>query len=195
MKTKIVKITVVVIVLGFAGIGRSATIELPLAAEGVYDFEQSWATNFDLGVTFTDISSVYIDWSGEITAELVGADPPFPINGQFVAKLYEADPYDYLGTAYIQTGVGMYPDPEPFDLQSAFTNEGWAMLLDGQGSIEIWFGGIYRPAYLGTVELPSGLLDSVTLVFDGVPIPEPGTFVLFAIGLPIVKPFSKRKGK
>ena len=62
--------------------------------------------DFDLGVTFTEISNIYIDWSGRITAELVGADPPFPINGQFVAKLYEADPYDYLGTAYVQAGVG-----------------------------------------------------------------------------------------
>jgi len=187
MKKKILYL-IFVVIFTLAGTAQADTVELDLFTLGCqteYDFEQSWTTDFDLRVTFTDISSVYIDWSGTITAELVvrGADPPFPINGQFMAKLYEADPYDYLGSAHIQSGATTYPDPEPFDLQSTFTNdEGWSMLLDGRGSIEIWFGGIFRPADLITVELPSGAIDSATLVFTGTVIPEPATILLFSIG-------------
>jgi hypothetical protein len=175
------------LILGFAGMARADIVELSLSCEGQYDSGQSWAAEFDLGVTFTEISNVYIDWSGKITAELVGADPSFPIDAQFVAKLYESDPYDYLGNAYVRAGVVMYPDPEPFDLRSAFTNEGWSMLLDGKGSIKIWFGGIIRPEYLGTVKPPSGLLESVTLVFDGVPIPEPVTILSLGSGFLILR--------
>jgi hypothetical protein len=189
MKRGIISIAAAVMVLiwGLARIAEADIVELSLSCEGQYDSGQSWTAEFDLGVTFTEISNVYIDWSGKITAELVGADPPFPIDAQFVAKLYEFAPYDYLGNAYIRTGAFMYPDPEPFDLRSTFTNEGWAMLLDGKGSIEIWFGGIMRPEYLGTLEPPSGLLESVTLVFDGVPIPEPVTILSLGLGFLILR--------
>lgn len=157
-------------------------VELLLSCEGQYGLEQLWATEFDLGITFTEISNAYIDWSGTITAELIGADPPFPINGQFVARLYESDPHDYMGAAFVRAGVATYPDPEPFDLQSSFINWSWSMLLDGQGRIEIWFGGIARPEIWDTVEPPSGMLDSATLVFNGTPVPEPATVILFALG-------------
>lgn len=46
------------------------TVELDLfdlGCQPVYDFESTyWTTDFDLGVTFIEISNVYIDWAGEM---------------------------------------------------------------------------------------------------------------------------------
>ena len=65
---------------------RADTVELDLFSIGcrhTYDFNSPyWQTNFNLGVTFTQISHVYINWSGGITAGLAidYDDPcnPFP---------------------------------------------------------------------------------------------------------------------
>jgi len=172
---------------------RGDIVELDLFSLGCpaeYDFKSpSWTTDFDLGVTFTEISHVYIDWSGEITAELVAPcgsppdTPAHPLDGLFVATLYEPDPHDYFGRAYAQAGQATSPDPEPFELRSAFTDEGWSVLLDGRGAIEISLHIISRPLYLCTVEYPCGQLDSATLVLEGTVIPEPATILLLAIGI------------
>ncbi len=173
----------------------TVTIKLPLGAEGRYDVNSPyWQTDFDLGVTFTEISHVYMDWSGTITGELTNwsgtitgelttsgrPDPgnTTPLDAQFVAKLYELHPHNYFGWADVRGGAGTYPGPEPFDLLSEFTDEGWSALLDGRGSIEIWFGGIARPGGF-TVEYPSGQLDSATLVVEGTIVPEPASIFLF----------------
>lgn len=172
---------------------RADIVELDLFDLGCpteFNFDSPyWQTDFDLGVEFVEISTVYIDWSGEITAELVmpcgypDKDKAVPIDAQFVATLYELDPHSYFGRAYVQAGADTYPDPEPFELQSVFTNDDQSALLDGKASIEIWFGGIYRPSYLCTVEYPSADLVSATLVFEGTVIPEPATFLLLVIGM------------
>jgi len=150
----------------------TVSIKLPLGAEGRYDVNSPyWQTDFELGVTFTEISHVYMDWSGTITGELTTSGRPGPgntgpLDAQFVAKLYELHPHNYFGWADVRGGGGTYPGPEPFDLLSEFTDEGWSALLDGRGSIEIWFGGTARPVGF-TVEYPSGQLDSATLVVEG----------------------------
>ncbi|GAJ23597.1 unnamed protein product, partial [marine sediment metagenome] len=106
---------------------------------------------FNLGFTFTEIFNLYIDWSGEITGEeTMNAGI---IDTQFVATLYELDPHDYFGRAYVQGGADTYPDPEPFDLQSPFNGQDWTMLLDGEASIEIWFGDTPHPLDLVALSL------------------------------------------
>jgi len=151
---------------------NATVFELPLACEGQYTVEQTWTTDFDFGITFTEISNIYIDWSGSITAEFVEdlvSGNRFPIDAQFVADLYDLDTHDFCGGAYVQTGAATYPNPEPFGLQSAFYDYGWSKLLNGKGTIEIGFWGIYRPATLVTIEDPNGELTSATLVFEGTP--------------------------
>ena len=54
-------------VLCWAGNVRATIVELPLDCAGTYCIGYSWEADFDLGVEFTDISSVSIEWSGEIT--------------------------------------------------------------------------------------------------------------------------------
>lgn len=67
-------------------------VQLPLDCAGIYDLNTpAWTLDFDLGVTFTDISHVYIDWSGDITGGLA-TDPytpgdPFPIDVEIGAYL------------------------------------------------------------------------------------------------------------
>lgn len=176
-----------VLTLIFATTGRADVVEFPLSCEGQYNALDTWSTNFDLGLSFTEVTNVYIDWSGTITAELVAPaispEQTYPIDARFVAKLYESDPYDYFGRAYVEAGQETYPNPELFQTQSAFTDEDWSMLLDGQGNIEIWFGGIERWSDIITIEDPIGQLNSATLVIEGAIIPEPMSIILLAIGI------------
>jgi len=145
--------------------------EIPLACEGEYTLEQTWTTDFDLGVTFTEISNIYIDWSGSIRAEFVEnlvTGDRFPMDAQFIADLYDLVTNNFYCRASLQTGAATYPNPEPFDLQSTFSNGGWSMLLDGQGTIEIGFWGVFRPGTYITIEEPNGELASATLVIEGI---------------------------
>jgi len=175
-------LTIVIIVSAVSSVVNAVTVEIPLACEGQYALGQAWATDFDIGNAFTEISNIHIDWSGSIKAELIGSlAAPFPIDAQFVATLYDLDSDDYCGRASVQTGNATYPFPEPFDLRSAFSDYDWSLLLDGRGSIEVSFWGIIRPAIWSTIENPLGQLDSAKLVFEATPIPEPATVLLLGL--------------
>jgi len=147
----------------------------------------NWSSSFDMDVTFIEINNVYIDWSGEITAELVvpcGSPPETPtqpLDGLFMATLYETEPHDYFGRAYVQGGAATSPVPEPFLLRSEFTEFDWSSLLDGEANIEIGLCGVIRLLYLCTVKHPEGKIDSATLVIEGI-IPEPCAVSLLAYG-------------
>ncbi len=99
----------------------AVVIEVPLACEGRYAPGQSWATNFDIGFTFTEITNVYIEWSGTITAEEVCpcADPctTLPVDGKFVVRLRKLNYYYEISHAYTRAGATTYPATEPFELQ------------------------------------------------------------------------------
>jgi len=177
------KLLVTVLILWVSQIAGSAIVQFPLACEGEYP-RQPWKAHFDIETTFIEISNVYIDWSGEITAELVvpcGSPPETPIqslDGLFMATLYETR---HFGRAYVQGGGSTSPEPEPFSLRSEFTGFDWSSLLDGEANIEIWIGGVIRPLYLCTVEPPEGKIDSAVLVIDGI-VPEPSTLLLLFFG-------------
>ena len=166
-----------------AGVTNGAIFELPLECEGEYGLGDTWTTTFDLGVGFTEISNVYIDWAGELTAF---QGMPVPIASQFVASLYESDPQDYFSRAYVAGGVATYPNPKPFDLQSVFTDDDWTLLLDGQSSIEIWFGDTPHPTGSGGAA-GTGSLNSATLVIEGTVVPEPITLALFGFGFLFIR--------
>ena len=158
---------------------NAAIVEFPLAAEGLYDNNSPyWQSSFDLGVSFTEITNVYIDWSGTIKASLVGIiERPgsSPYNAMFMAKLYglELDLYYYSGSVEVYAGKETYPEPEPFDVQSQFTDQGWSMLLDGRGQVEILLHEGLLPAVAYIIEDPSGQIYSATLIFEGTLDREP----------------------
>jgi hypothetical protein len=156
------------------GSAQIVTVKFPLAAEGRYDPNSpGWQTDFDLGVRFIEISHVYMDWSGEITAGLA-IDPmmpgpqPFPCDVGLIAYLGR-NPGARHATVY--GGEETYPDPESFDSRIEFELLGsttWSDLLDGQGTIKIGYVVLGGP-YLYYVEFGFVDLSRATLVAVGTP--------------------------
>ncbi|MFA6186064.1 MAG: hypothetical protein WC770_02470 [Phycisphaerae bacterium] len=160
-----------------------------------------WQINFDLGVTFTEISHIYIDWSGGITAGLAQMYSPFtfqPVGEPFpvdvgIEAYLGRNPHARIADFY--GGQTTYPTSEPFNSLSEFAIDGattWSDLLDGTGTIWI---GYTEPIFIygGVVEHGSIVLNSATIMVDGTVIPEPVTFTIIAIGLPVFRVFLRRK--
>ncbi|MHC4498056.1 MAG: PEP-CTERM sorting domain-containing protein [Planctomycetota bacterium] len=183
---KIAAISVLVVLLSITG-AEADIVELPLACEGQYITGEWWEMDFDLGVTFTEISNVYIDWSGEIMAGLAYNYPspgpqPFPCDVGLLAYLGH-NPYARLTEVY--GGEATYPEPEGFDSRIEFELLGattWSDLLDGQGTIEIGYVVLGGP-YLRYVEPGYVELSSAILVVEGTPVPEPATVIFLALGV------------
>jgi hypothetical protein len=147
--------------------------------------------DFDLGVEFSEISHVYINWSGEINAGLsqgIGDPEPIPFYGQLTAGIGPIPGEGWLRSASVWGGVSTYPDPEPFNLSSEFflyqPGVTWDSFLDGKERITIFI-----PSMVGDpppISQGSVVLNNATLIVDGTIIPEPATFVLLGLGfLPI----------
>lgn len=184
---KIVAISVLVVLFGITA-ANADIVELSLAAEGRYDDNSGpWEMDFDLGVTFTEISHVYIDWSGEITAGLA-TDPmipgpqPFPCEVGISAYLGR-NPGARLAAVY--GGEATYPEPEGFDSRTEFellAPTTWSDLLDGQGTLQIGYAVLGGP-YLIYVEFGFVDLSSATLIVEGTPVPEPTTVIFLTLGV------------
>ncbi len=177
-------------VLAFAAVAKANTVELPLNCAETYDINTPYRTiDFDLGVTFSEVSHVYIDWSGKITAGLAihYTDPcnPFPLRVGIYAAFYP--PFRY---AEAWGGEQTYPAPEPFDSLSEIKPSTWSDLLDGQGNIVVQYEELWLPLGLdGGVYIEHGsvMLDNAILIVDGTIIPEPATFFLLALGCFLLK--------
>ena len=150
------KKTIIIVVMGILFLIASPVqgdlVELDLLTMGCpQEFPGTWTyweSNFDLGVTFSNISHVYIDWAGEITGGMFQKTDPFtfePIGDPI--KVDEAIiislGYNPNQREFIQWGAELtYPDPEPFEslaeieLPAATT---WSDLLDGQGTVKIGY--------------------------------------------------------
>jgi len=174
---------------GCAKEANAAIIELPLAAEGRYDFDSSyWMADFDLGIQFFEISNVYIDWAGEITAGLAidyrNPDETFPLEVGIYASLGGSP---FTRSTKVWGGETTYPAPELFDCQSEFELVGvvggstWSDLLDGQGTITIEYHELIM-LYGRYVEHGSVTVERAVLIVDGV-IPEPTTLFLLIVGV------------
>jgi hypothetical protein len=186
MKTIISATTLAVLVLGFAGITKAGTVELnlfDLGCPAAFSYNSShWRTDIDLGIPVSEISHVYIDWSGTFTASLLayGDDPanPFPKNVSLSAELLTGPTSYYIR---ISGGESAYPDPESFSAVSELINVGsWLPLgpyIDLQYREPIPFG---RP--VNYVEHGSLTLNSAILIVEGTFIPEPASLFLFALG-------------
>lgn len=189
MKAKVMATIILAAVFSLAGLTRADIVELDLFSIGCpteFDFNSPyWTSDFELGVAFTEISSVYIDWSGEITAGLATyygyPDEPFPKEVGVYASL-GFNPS--LRRTEVWGGEASYPAPELFDCLSKIGpsgTENWSDLLDGQGTITV---GYTELIMLNGYYVESGLvtLSSATLVVDGVIVPEPVTILLLAMG-------------
>jgi len=185
MRKTIIAGVVGIMLFGGLPLANADIVELPLAAAGTYDLDASyWTSDFDFGITFTSISNVYIDWSGGITGgkAILYSDPenPFPKEVGLTAYLEKASNWTYTS---VWGGASTYPVPELFDLRSPFDpgRMPWSALLDGQGTIIIQYEEVIMAD--GTyVEHGSVALSGATLVFDGVPVPEPATVLLLSAG-------------
>jgi hypothetical protein len=168
-------------VMALAAGASGEFIELPLNCAGTYDFNTpAWTSDFDLGVTFSEISHVYIDWSGEITAGLAirytDTCNPFPRDVGIKAGFYPP-----LRTAEVWGGEGTYPVPEPFDVLSQIGGTNWSDLLDGKANIEVEYDEIIM-LYGEYIEHGSVVLDEATLIVEGTVVPEPATLTLLGLG-------------
>ncbi len=187
------KNVIIAIMLAITGVALGDTVELPLNCTGAYDINTPfWTMDFNLGVTFSEISNVYINWSGTITAEVAywsdNPDDTFPLDGEFLLRFYNshpAGPFDYApGYADMLKGVDTYPAPEPFDSNTVpyFSSGYLSELLDGKASVSLLFKKSPRYEFTYTLINPSGQLDSATLVFEGTIVPEPGSLFLLLAG-------------
>jgi hypothetical protein len=174
-----------VIVLMLAGLSAGDTIELPLNCAGFYDVNTSpWTMDFDLGVTFSEISHVYIDWSGEINAGLYqdSVNPePVPFNGRLDAYFGNYLPPGIAGAA-VGGGMSTYPGSEQFAMRSEFVlfAPTWDFLLDGKEIVTIDYPLLL--SWVHVIDYGSAVLNDATLVVEGTIIPEPNTLILLGLG-------------
>jgi hypothetical protein len=149
--------------------------------------DPSWSSDFDLGVFFNEISHIYIDWSGQITASLWVSDydpgNPFP-GDEGISAYLGSNPWPRDTEIY--GGQETYPLPEPFDQISTFSlsqTSSWSDLLDGQGTIYISRSGLVSEPELHYYERGSIELNNAILIFEGTIIPEPSSLLLMVTGL------------
>jgi len=169
-------------------------VEYDLNCEGSYTVGKNWTADFDLGIIFSEISHIYIDWSGSIKATkfepiyfpIPGFEPYY--DGYFRAELYEFNSSSSLAHRSVYRGEKTAPNRETFDLQSEFNLSNYSPFLDGVGSIKIKFRRTHPLLWYADIPVirivsdASGQLDSAKLIFDGTIIPEPAAFFLLAFG-------------
>ena len=181
----------IVLIIVTAGIVEAAIVELPLDCAGTYEYGNSyWEADFDLGVEFTEISRVYIDWSGEITGALV--QDVSPVTFEPIGDPHPVDTGLYASIGFnpslritsVWLGSETYPDAEAFDLLSEIVlpyNSSWSDILDGKGTILIQYSKLII-LYGYFIEHGQVVLYDSTLIVEGTIVPEPGTVLLFGIG-------------
>jgi len=184
-----VKALITALVLGLTQSCYADLVQLDLFSIGcksTYDYDSpSWTSDLDLGVTFTEISHVYIDWSGEITGGLAidYDDPDNPFSIDLGIGIYLESPPSWRHVS-LWGGESTYPNPDPFNCQSEFIygSMPWSELYDGKITITVEHKElvIIDGEY---IEHGSIYLDTATLVVDGVIIPEPVTVLLLATGI------------
>lgn len=166
----------------------AAIVELSLPCEGRYDWQTPGCTvNFDLGVEFSEISRVYIEWSGEMMGWLVtdmvtpAYRPPYPINMQVFFDL-GSNPSIRGGT--VKGGRITYPEPEQFDRPVDMTlpdGSTWSDLLDGTGQLTLW---TWHSSAIEVRSVEPGYIyvRDIAVVVEGTVVPEPMSFIYLSFG-------------
>jgi len=183
MKKKIPVILLVVLSLCGGRFAGATIIEYPLNCAGTYSFNDSWETDFELGVEFVYISHVYIDWSGEITAGRAvyrdEPDNPFPKDVGISIIIGNAPSWRYHT---FWGGASSYPDPEPFTITSEITKGSmfWSELFDGEKITITYKQWLMSDGWY--VESGTVTINDAKLVIDGGLVPEPMSILLLAMG-------------
>lgn len=159
---------------------RAVIVELPIDAAGEYTFNEPYSTfNFDFGLTFSEISSVSVKWSGQLNgglAQLYSGGDPYPEE----VGIYAYFPTKSTRSVHIWGGVSTHPAPESFDLISEVGGS-WNDLLDGKGSVIFGYSEVIMTS-ARYVAHGSVVLDSAVLMIEGTVVPEPMTLLLMASG-------------
>jgi hypothetical protein len=179
-------ITAAVVFCLFISSAYAETVQLDLFSIGcpnLFSHNDSWTSNIDIGVQFSQIDSVYMDWAGGITAGLAidYDDPcnPFPMDVGI--KAYFPSPISISATLW--GGEPNYPNPEPFDIQTDFglsPFDTWDPFLDGSASFSLYYTEL---VLLNSVYIEHGSIDltKANLVVEGVIVPDPSTLILFGL--------------
>lgn len=192
----------VLAILSFpSGQARAATYFAPLdGLVGPIDFlpgRGSGETSFDFGQQFAEIESVSIEIEASVTArefDVCGTffDPQpcmhvVQLLGLFAIMDIEDTP-SFL--AVFSEGLSFSDNFE--DLTGAgvdvgrFNDDvGWGFLLDGKGSLELFWNSAYGnpDRIIRNVIEPGGKIISARLVIQATVIPEPSTATLLGLGL------------
>ena len=200
MKIKISTILSLVIILNLSQLTKATIVEYPLnGLIGSYSSYDKQIINVDLGVTFSDISNISIDWSGDITAELTFSQFPLPDGrtyvtpGSFLISLYKTSIVDdTFAQTFNDGGVDTYPYPESFVLVQDFSDYGWTYFYDGVAKLEISFSGGSSFPESYPLEEASGNIDTAILIIYGTVIPEPSSLLIISIGALLIRKCSKR---
>ena len=176
-------ITSVLVLLTVSNV-RATIVELPLDCAGIYKpGNPGWEMDFDLGVEFTDIAHVYIDWEGEITGGKTvkhSNDDPVPEDVGITAILGD---YPSWRVNTVWGGASTYPNPEYFCVRSELLEGSmfWTELLEGKVSLRVFYD--QKLLFVGYyVEAGTVTLNDATLFVDGDVVPEPVTILLLAMG-------------
>jgi hypothetical protein len=179
----------VAVLLLFTVAAYGDVISLPLnGSAGFYDINTpTWTYNFDLGVTFSQISHVYIDWSGEITGgqeQWMNNPTLMTIDGTLIAYL---GAYPQLRGASVSGGKSTFPASDPFDVQTTFSilygSNTWDNLLDGKENISIDLYSSFKTIpEIKIIDYGRVVLNDATLIVEGTIVPEPTTLMLFGFG-------------
>jgi hypothetical protein len=167
----------------------------------------SRSASFDLGFGFQRIDSVSLELEASVTAMQVvlcgfeGAPQPCELEyflGSFIAFL---DPEDPTPTGSVFTAIRFSEDRDIPDASgvaaSPFQNSriGWDFLLDGRGSLEIFWN---RTILVGDPILGSEPVDEIgditgaRLIVDGIPVPEPSPMISLFTGLLVLAAAGRR---
>ena len=186
MKTIIISLIGILVLI--ASPVQADLVELDLLALGcptVHDFDTpQWSYDFDLGVEFSSIDHVYMDWSGEISASMVdhiGNPDPYPSVTGIESAIGSYPSYKYL---YRWGGIISYPDPETFDEMTEIVEGSMPLsdLYDGSGIITISYTLPILPGTHWYVEYGSVSINKTKLIIDGNVIPEPASFLIMVLG-------------